>query len=189
MSRLIYTVGASGAGKDTLLRYARQQINGSLPLLFAHRYITRPVTEDSENHIALTLEEFRLRKDKGLFALEWESHGLCYGIGTEIDDWMEKGSHVIVNGSRAYLAKARSRYPDMVTIMIEADPDLIRQRLERRGRETSDDIDNRVRRQPAIPENIDGLIRIGNNGLPEEGGNTLIGVLHNLVRDHCIHLF
>src|SRR5262249_19204778 len=146
MSHLLYIVGASGVGKDTLLQYARRHINGSLPLLFAHRYITRPVREDSENHISLTTEEFMLRKEKGLFAMDWESHDLHYGIGSEIDVWMEKGFHVIVNGSRAYLGTARQRYSDLITIIIEADPDIILHRLENRGRETAKDIDNRFRR-------------------------------------------
>jgi ribose 1,5-bisphosphokinase len=179
MSGLIYIVGASGVGKDTLLQYARRHVNGSLPLLFAHRYITRPVREDSENHISLSVEEFTARKDRGLFAMDWESHGLHYGVGCEIDEWMEKGFHVIVNGSRAYLETARQRYPSLITVVIEADPDIILRRLENRGRETAEDIGSRFKRQPALRE--EGLIRIPNNGLPEEGGNSLIEVIHSLL--------
>jgi ribose 1,5-bisphosphokinase len=181
MSRLIYTIGASGVGKDTLLLYARRHINGSLPLLFAHRYITRPATDGSENHISLSNEEFLLRKEKGLFAMDWESHQLYYGVGREIDDWMAKGCYVIVNGSRGYLEIARSRYPDMTTIIIEADPVIISQRLAQRGREDAQDISSRIQRQPSLPDGIEGLVRITNNGLPEEGGNTLVEVIYSLL--------
>lgn len=179
MSRLIYIVGASGVGKDTLLQYARRHINGSLPLLFAHRYITRPPGEAGENHIALSTEEFLLRRDTGLFALDWEGNGLYYGIGKEIEVWMGKGLHVIVNGSRGYLATAQLRYPGMIPIIIEADPEIILQRLENRGRETAADIGSRFRRQPVL--NGEGLIRISNNGLPEEGGDSLVDVIHGLL--------
>lgn len=192
MSRLIYIVGASGVGKDTLLQYARRHINGSLPLVFAHRYITRPAVGDGEggeNHIALTTEEFLLRCAKGLFSLEWEGNGLHYGIGKEMDGWMEKGLAVVVNGSRGYLETARRRYPDMIPILIEADPDIILRRLEARAREKTADIDSRFKRQPAMPVQIEGLIRITNNGLPEEGGNRLIAILQNLIHDYCTHLF
>lgn len=189
MSRLIYIVGASGVGKDTLLQYARRHINGSLPLVFAHRYITRPAGGEGENHIGLSTEEFLLRRGKGLFSLDWEGHGLHYGVGSEIDIWMEKGLAVVVNGSRGYLGTARNRYPGMIPLIIEADPDTIRRRLEARGREQGADIDSRFERQPAMPVQIEGLIRISNNGLPEEGGNRLIGVLQHLIQDYCTHLF
>lgn len=177
MPQLIYIVGASGVGKDSLMHYARRRLNGSIPLLFAHRYITRPFTEGSENHVAVTVEEFRCRRDGGLFALDWESHGLYYGIGIEIEVWMKKGFHVVVNGSRQYLPVARQRYPDLIPIVIEADPDVIRRRLESRGREKGEEIENRIKRQP--PLGIEGLIRISNNGLLEEGGEKLVGVLRS----------
>jgi ribose 1,5-bisphosphokinase len=177
MSQLIYIAGASGAGKDALMSYARRRINGSFPVLFAHRYITRPVTEGSENHVAVSPEEFRLRKDAGLFALDWESHGLSYGIGSEIDDWMESGFDVVVNGSRQYLPAAVKRYPQMRTIIIEADPEVIRQRLENRGREKATDIQERIQRQPTLPQGVEGLVRIMNNGPLEEGGDELYSLL------------
>ncbi len=132
MPNLIYIVGASGVGKDALIAYAARHLNGSLPVLFVHRYITRPATEGSENHVALSPEEFRLRKEKGLFALDWESHSLYYGVGREIDIWMEHGFFVVVNGSRQYLPAAMERYPDLVPIIIEADASIIRRRLEDR---------------------------------------------------------
>ena len=175
MSQLIYIVGASGVGKDSLMHYARQRLNGSVPILFAHRYITRPVTESSENHVAMTPEEFQLRKAGGLFALDWESHGLYYGIGREINDWMINGFHVVVNGSRQYLPIAKERYPHLVTIVIEADPEIILHRLQNRGREDAADIANRIRRQPPLDKA--GLISIANNGLLGEAGETLVRVL------------
>ena len=175
MSKLIYIVGASGVGKDSLMHYARQRLNGSEPILFAHRYITRPVTESSENHVALTPEEFQVRKAGGLFALDWESHGLYYGIGREINDWMINGFHVVVNGSRQYLPIAKERYPHLVTIVIEADPEIIFHRLQNRGREDAADIANRIRRQPPLDKA--GLISIANNGLLGEAGETLVRVL------------
>src|SRR6201996_9609561 len=150
MAQLIYIIGASGVGKDSLMHYARQQLNGSSPMVFAHRYITRPATQGSENHIVLTVEEFGKRKAGGLFALDWESHGLYYGIGIEIEVWMKNGFHVVVNGSRQYLPVAKEHYPDMIPIVIEADPEVIRRRLENRGREKGEEIENRIKRQPSL---------------------------------------
>jgi ribose 1,5-bisphosphokinase len=180
-TRLIYIAGASGVGKDSLMQYARQRLNGGFPIQFAHRYITRDVNEAGENHIALSPPEFRLRRDSGLFALHWESHGLYYGIGIEIDAWIAAGLYVVVNGSRQYLPLALARYPEMIPIIIEADPETIRRRLETRGREEKPDIDNRIKHQPTVPADLPGLIRIPNNGTLAEGGDTLLKCLHGLI--------
>jgi ribose 1,5-bisphosphokinase len=177
MSQLFYVIGASGVGKDSLMDYARTHINGSLPLLFAHRYITRAAKEGNENHIYISPEEFTLRRDKGLFALHWVSHGLYYGIGKEIDTWMDKGFSVVVNGSRQYLPVAVECYPNLVTVVIEADPEVIRRRLENRGRETTAEIQQRIQRQPAITATAAGYIGIRNDGPLEEAGNALVAAL------------
>ena len=97
---LFYLIGPSGAGKDALLTYAREHLAGSIPVLFSHRYITRPSQVGGENHVALTEAEFYQRQQLGLFALSWQSHQCAYGIGLEIDTWMQAGAHVVVNGSR-----------------------------------------------------------------------------------------
>jgi ribose 1,5-bisphosphokinase len=164
MPQLFYVVGASGVGKDSLMDYARTHINGSRPLLFAHRYITRAAKEGNENHIYISPEEFILRKDKGLFALHWDQPRPHYGIGREIDTWMDKGFSVVVNGSRQYLPVAAERYPNLVTVVIEADPEVIRQRLENRGRETAVEIQQRIQRQPSITATAAGYIGIRNDG-------------------------
>ncbi|NEM65460.1 ribose 1,5-bisphosphokinase, partial [Escherichia coli] len=65
--KLIWLVGASGSGKDSLLAALRQRENTQL--LVAHRYITRPFNAGSENHIALSKQEFFNRAERQLFAL------------------------------------------------------------------------------------------------------------------------
>lgn len=99
--KLFYVIGPSDSGKDSLLRYARARLGPVSRVVFAHRYITRPVDVNGENHVALTKAEF------GLLAMHWRSHGHRYGIGREIDLWLAKGCQVVVNGSREYLPQAR----------------------------------------------------------------------------------
>lgn len=147
---LFYVIGASGAGKDTLCRLARSRLNASAPVIFAHRYITRPSGDSGENHVALTRKEFFLRRAHGLFAMAWESHGYGYGIGVEIDRWLGSGLSVVVNGSRAYLAEAAERYPEMVVIHIEADREVLKARLMARNRETPHEIEARLRRTDTL---------------------------------------
>jgi ribose 1,5-bisphosphokinase len=68
VAHLFYVMGPSGAGKDSVLRGARAQLEPADRIVFAHRYITR-APEPSENHIALSPEEFALRDEAGLFAM------------------------------------------------------------------------------------------------------------------------
>ncbi len=48
MAKLFYVIGPSGAGKDSVLDYARQHATASLPASFAHRYITRVAESGNE---------------------------------------------------------------------------------------------------------------------------------------------
>ena len=108
MGRVIWLMGPSGSGKDSLLAALRQQTHPQL--LVAHRYITRPASAGSENHIALSEPEFFTRAGQQLFALSWHANGYYYGVGLEIDLWLHAGFDVVVNGSRAHLPQAQARY-------------------------------------------------------------------------------
>jgi ribose 1,5-bisphosphokinase len=177
MGQLVYVIGASGAGKDTLIQYARTALNGSGSILFAHRYITRPPVEGKENHQYLSEQEFRQRRDAGLFAFSWDSHGSYYGIGIEIEAWLEAQFTVVINGSRLYLDTARQRYPHMTVVHISASEETIQDRLNRRGRENADQIKSRMTRSREMAIDFSGLIVIQNDSSVEEAGNALLAVL------------
>jgi len=177
MSNLFYVIGASGAGKDTLMNYARQTINGTCAVIFAHRYITRLPDNGNENHIYLTPEEFRLRRDAGFFALHWESHGKYYGVGAELNNWLKEGFNVVVNGSREYLPMAREIYPEIVVVLIEASPETVALRLASRGRESADEIESRISRTQQINTDLGNCIKIQNNHTVESAGDRLIRVI------------
>lgn len=175
--KLFYLVGASGSGKDSLLNYARQQLDGG-DVLFAHRYITRPFTAGGENHIALSEAEFLRRRDAGFFALHWHSHTYYYGIGIEIDSWREQGFNVVVNGSRAYLKPALQRYPELLPIWIQVSEQVLRQRLQQRGRESEQQIQARLQRAQQYPlTELDSLVIVENNKTIERAGAKLVALL------------
>ena len=175
---LFYLIGPSGAGKDALLTYARQQIGGHLPVLFAHRYITRPSQAGGENYIALTQAEFDQRQQRGLFALNWQSHQNSYGLGIEIESWMQAGVHVVVNGSREYLPVASQRFAQMRVILLEVSPEIIRQRLVERGRETADEINARIEHNQQLAAVSHPHLHVLNNDTPlTETGARFIDLL------------
>lgn len=134
----------------------RQSVDGTrqreqTQLLVAHRYITRAASAGSENHIALSEQEFFTRAGQNLLALSWHANGLYYGIGVEIDLWLHAGFDVLVNGSRAHLPQARARYQSaLLPICLQVSPEILRQRLENRGRENASEINARLARAAAI---------------------------------------
>ncbi len=162
MGRLIYVVGPSGAGKDSVLNAARARAPHGV--WFAHRYITRPAGDASENHVALTPAEFAARRAAGGFALAWEANGLSYGIGREVDGWLAQGASVVVNGSRAALPQASARYPALLPVLITAAPETLKARLVARGRESGESVAARLARLADCEIGHPALVTIVNDG-------------------------
>ena len=176
-ARLYYVMGASGAGKDSLLGYARRRLVDNLHIVFAHRYITRPADAGGENHIALTAVEFEMRRRLGCFALDWQAHGHCYGIGCEIDLWLSLGIDVVINGSRGHFPQAANRYANLVGILVEAAPAILAERLHLRGREAGTEIHARLRRAANDELDHHSLVRLRNDGPLQQAGENLVRIL------------
>lgn len=143
--RLIYLMGPSGAGKDSLIDAARQSL-AEMGCEVARRVITRSAESVGESAEEVSAEEFERRVTQGEFALWWRANGLGYGIALQIDHWLAQGRHVLVNGSRGYLPQARERYRDLLPIVLTVDTQVLRQRLLMRGRESVAQIEDRLRR-------------------------------------------
>ena len=180
--RLIYVIGASGAGKDSVLRWVRQRHPPGVA--FAHRYITRPADAGGENHVALSEIEFATRLAAGAFALWWEANDLHYGIGGEIALWRQAGLDVVVNGSRAHLAQALATYPHLLPVLITAPAEHIARRLAARGREDAAGQSERIARNASLSAtNVPGMVVIDNGGDLGRAGLALMRVLSGEDRD------
>ncbi len=147
---LYFLVGPSGAGKDTLLNHLKQREYSPNQPLVAHRYITRAVLEGDENHIQLSDFDFNLRKQAGLFLFDWTSHGYQYAIGKEVKKWVKAGHSTIVNGSRKYLSTAREQYGRLTPIWMTVSEEVLRERLLQRGRESEEQIEQRLQRNKEL---------------------------------------
>lgn len=180
--RLVYVIGPSGSGKDSIMNYARERLSGDPGApVFVRRHITRPAESGGEDHIPITPVDFEQGCDAGRFALAWRANGHGYGIPAEIDVALAAGRHVVLNGSRAYLQEAAARYAALKPVLIRIDPGVLRQRLNTRGREGAEEIDARVRRAIAF-ERVDHpeLAEIANDGPCEQAGEAFLALLRGL---------
>jgi len=176
--RLFYVIGPSGSGKDTLMQYARGKLAAYNKIVFAHRYITRLPELVGENHIHLSEAEFAAKERQGFFAMQWDSHGLRYGIGKEINFWLAQGFNVVINGSREYFTTALEKEPDMRVVLIRTSTDALRERLKKRQRETDDEIERRLERAALFNRiHHPNVTFLDNDGLLDDSGAAFINLL------------
>jgi ribose 1,5-bisphosphokinase len=184
--RLIYLMGPSGSGKDSLIEAAHERLR-AMNCEIIRRVITRSAESVGEDAIGVTPEEFDKRQRAGDFALAWHANGLAYGIPVEIDEWLNAGRHVLMNGSRANLRQAQERYPTLLPVLLTVKDDVLRERLLRRGRQTPEQIDARLarnalfkdRRSSDLPVHL-----IDNSGALTDAVNQLLALIRlNAVPD------
>ena len=154
--KLIYLMGPSGSGKDSLIDAAREQLQAR-GCEVVRRVITRSAEAVGEDALSVSRERFDSLNEEGAFALSWQANGLDYGIPVQLDNWLNAGRHVLVNGSRGYLDQARKRYPALLAIMLRVDTAVLRQRLLARGRETLEDISARLKRNDLFISSVSAL--------------------------------
>jgi len=177
--RLIFLIGPSGSGKDSLIDAARAQLTAA-GVKIARRIITRSAEAKGEAAQGVTAQQFEAMRAQGAFAMHWQANGLSYGIAQYVDQWLEAGSAVLVNGSRAYLAEARRRYPDLLAVLIDVKPQVLRQRLLARGRETPDEIEQRLARNAGLQAFDDPAVHVLDNSTTLEAAVTgLFKLLHD----------
>ncbi|RWX76617.1 phosphonate metabolism protein/1,5-bisphosphokinase (PRPP-forming) PhnN [Neorhizobium lilium] len=176
---MVAVVGPSGAGKDTLLAHAARFFEDREDMIFVRRIITRDPAAGGEVHDGVTESEFEMLKAAGRFAVCWEAHGLRYGIPVETRDAVDKGRLVIANGSRSALGLFRQAFPSLVVINVTARPEVLAYRLEARGRESRQDILQRLQRSALGVTGDYRVVTIDNSGSIEQSGAAMIEALTN----------
>lgn len=174
--RLILVVGPSGAGKDTLMDGARAALADDPDFVFAQRCITRPADAGGEDHLAVSVDEFRRMTDAGGFMLHWRAHGLHYGLPSALESDLDAGRTVIANVSRGVLKEATDRYPGTRVLLITAQPEVLAKRLAERGRESEEDIRARLSREAVVADGLD-ITPVINDGTVEQGVAKVLAML------------
>lgn len=167
-ANLFYLVGPSGVGKDSLLQ-ALLEDPQTRDLHVARRFITRPARRGDDHHIELDSVEFERRERAGEFLFAWTSHGFSYAVEALLLTRLGAGEDVVVNGSRAYLDTATKVLPATIPVWMSVSEPILRQRLERRGRDNALEIENRLVRSRSLePERDPNWPLIVNDGSLQE---------------------
>lgn len=183
----VAVVGPSGAGKDSLIAYARRTLADDPRFSFVRRVITRPSDAATEDHDTLADAAFDEAEEAGAFAVTWTAHGLRYGLPKSVDVEIESGSVAIANGSRGAIPLLRARYANVLVVEVTAAPEVLAARLAARGRESRGEVLARLARTVAV-EGAKPDVVIENNGALEEAGGRLAAALRaaaNRAHERC----
>jgi ribose 1,5-bisphosphokinase len=176
----IAVVGPSGAGKDTIIDYAREKLRDEGGVEFVRRVITRPSDAASEDHDTLADAAFDEAEKHGAFALSWPAHGLKYGLPADVDKTIGNGRVAIANLSRGALPALRERYANVAVVEITARHEVLAERLSARGRESRGEVLARLARTAPVDRSAD-VITIDNSGSREEAGELFLAVVRRAI--------
>ncbi|MET3926297.1 phosphonate metabolism protein/1,5-bisphosphokinase (PRPP-forming) PhnN [Devosia sp. 2618] len=175
----VAVVGPSGVGKDSLIDFARRRLEPTGRVAFVRRVVTRPADGGSEDHDSMDVAAFAAAEADGAFALNWDAHGLRYGLPIGLEDDLAAGKAVVANLSRGVIPALLKRYPQTMVVSIIADREIIAQRLAGRGRESAESIAQRLARSVEcwLPDNA---VRIDNSGALEVAGAEFVRLLQDV---------
>ncbi|MEL5848598.1 MAG: PhnN protein [Candidatus Igneacidithiobacillus chanchocoensis] len=171
----LWVAGPSGAGKDTLLRLAAQQLQDDTRFHFVTRLVTRPQGAWKEK--SLTVETLAALERAGELALRWQAHGWDYAL-----PWLELQTAArlqVASVSRQVLPQVYAELGGEI-LLIDAELEIRRQRLLARGREAPAAVAVRLERQVLLPAALPYRC-IRNDGALADGVQSLLERLQTLV--------
>ncbi len=142
--KIVLVVGASGTGKDSLLRSARSYYAHDSRFCFARRYVTRPPDENEDNYY-IDRAGFLILKNHGYFLAEWEAYGNLYGIPWSACEAIQ-GTTLFCSVSRTAIRSVEKQFDSVTTLQITARAEMLQSRLEKRARENAASIEKRIAR-------------------------------------------
>lgn len=174
MIKIILIVGASGVGKDSLIKSLKNQTN----INFVKRYITREPDKNESNYY-VDIEAFELLKNKDFFASTWQAHTNNYGIAkSDIKDGLN-----IISISRSAIKDFEVLYENVTTINITVSREILQKRLEARGRESKEEIEKRLNRTYKTIE-AKNLIDFDNSESLENSSENFLELIKKIADEH-----
>lgn len=152
IARLLYLVGPSGAGKDSLINLLKADPIANEGIYFVKRLVDRAIHESSPFDLYMASIDFAWSLQRNELAMYWKANDHQYGIShTEL----AKASLYpisVINGSRAYAQELKLQFPTVEIVHITASESIIKERLKLRNRENELQIEERLQRSRAIED-------------------------------------
>ncbi len=180
-THIVLLVGASGSGKDTLLRAASSHLQGDGSFCFVPRYITRQPDESEKNYY-IDQPAFVFLRDRAFFVSHWQAHGNYYGIGRRHLENLQPGGVAVISISRTAITDFEKPGQMVTTILVSVAPEILRSRLEGRRREGSEEIKKRLARSD-LPVKARNLVRFDNSSSIDTSVASFVDLLESLRGD------
>jgi guanylate kinase len=147
VSRVFVITGPSGVGKGTLIGMLRERVPDLELSVSATTREPRSGEEDGIDYHFLSPEEFAGRADAGDFLEHATFSGNRYGtLRSEIERTLDAGRSVVLEIEVQGARQVRAAMPEAVLVFIAPpDPAALRERLEGRGTDAAEAIDERLK--------------------------------------------
>lgn len=163
----VFVVGPSGAGKDSLIAFARGAFAGNERIIFPRRIVTRASSEH-EDHDTIDEAGFAEAEGSGAFALHWRAHGLGYAIPKSAREEADTGKIAICNISRRVVPWTRIHLPNVAVVEVTAPAEILAARLAGRARLEDGDLAARLARSLEVWTPVDASI-VNDRSIDEAG--------------------
>ncbi|ADG92012.1 guanylate kinase/L-type calcium channel region [Arcobacter nitrofigilis DSM 7299] len=170
MKQIVLIVGASGVGKDTLLKNLQNKIQAN----FVTRYITRKPDENENNYYIDEITFEKLKKDD-FFISTWEAHNNKYAIAKN----QIKNGLNIISISRGAIKEFEDNFKNVTTIEITLPKEILYKRLKNRARENEEEIQKRLNRSYTKIE-AKNIIQFDNSDSIEQSTKNFITLLERI---------
>ena len=147
VGKVFVITGPSGVGKGTLIEQLLERIPELELSTSATTREPRPGEVDGRDYFFLEPEEFRRRLEAGDFLEHASYSGNYYGtLREEVERRLAEGRSVVLEIEVQGARQVRDAMPEAVLIFIAPpDEEALRERLEGRGTDSPEDIEQRLR--------------------------------------------
>jgi guanylate kinase len=182
---LLVVTGPSGAGKGTLVEQLLKHRPDCVFSVSATTRSRRSTEVEGREYVFLSHDEFLQREAQGWFLETAEVHGHLYGTPVEfVDARMREGKVVVLDVDVQGGASVRRVRPDALTVFVYPPSlDTLRARLEARGTDAPEVIDERLSNAPGeLAQMSSYKYVIMNDDLPRAVASLL--AIHDAERSH-----